>query len=180
MAWNYLCIPKLQRLRPWSLGLYNRFHTTPYIGCRCLSMLGSKLIHVSNRSSLSLGFVIMNINCQRTIAKKLRHMIDIIKPNVINRKEYWLKPNITSSQVFRLEDFQVTWNDRTNWKGGGVFIMETEAWVHSPSPGQNGCHFCRRHFWIAFYWMKMIEFRFQFHWNGFPGVQLTRSQHLFR
>ena len=32
----------------------------------------------------------------------------------------------------------------------------------------------------AFLWMKMIEFRFEFHWNVFPGVHLTLSQHWFR
>ena len=32
---------------------------------------------------------------------------------------------------------------------------------------------------IAFPWMKIREFRFQFHWNMFPGVQLTISQHWF-
>ena len=28
-----------------------------------------------------------------------------------------------------------------------------------------------------FSWMKMVEFKFKFHWNLFPGVQLTISQH---
>ena len=32
----------------------------------------------------------------------------------------------------------------------------------------------------AFSWMKMMEFRFEFHWNLFPEVQLTISQHWFR
>ena len=32
----------------------------------------------------------------------------------------------------------------------------------------------------AFSWMKMIKFRFEFHWNLFPWVQLTISQHWFR
>ena len=32
----------------------------------------------------------------------------------------------------------------------------------------------------AYAWMKMIEFRFKFHWNLFPGVQLTISQHWFK
>ena len=30
----------------------------------------------------------------------------------------------------------------------------------------------------AFYWMKMYWFRLRFHWNLFPRVQLTISQHL--
>ena len=32
----------------------------------------------------------------------------------------------------------------------------------------------------AFSWMKIIEFRVKFHWNLFPGVQSTISQHWFR
>ena len=35
-------------------------------------------------------------------------------------------------------------------------------------------------FWNAFTWMKVIKFRFKFHWNLFPGVQLTINQHWFR
>ena len=34
-------------------------------------------------------------------------------------------------------------------------------------------------FSFAFSWMKMIELRFIFHWNMFPGVWLTISQHWF-
>ena len=33
---------------------------------------------------------------------------------------------------------------------------------------------------IAFSWMKMLEFRFNFHWSLFLRVQLTTSQHWFR
>ena len=32
----------------------------------------------------------------------------------------------------------------------------------------------------AFSWMKMLEFRFKFHWSLFLRVQLTTFQHLFR
>ena len=32
----------------------------------------------------------------------------------------------------------------------------------------------------AFSWMKMYKFRVRFHWNLFPRVQLTISQHWFR
>ena len=34
--------------------------------------------------------------------------------------------------------------------------------------------------WNAFSWMKMYEFRLRFHWNLFPGVQLTIFQKWFR
>ena len=49
MGWNYLSIPKLQRLHRWSLGMHKLFHPTHYNGCNYLSMLGLKLIHVSKR-----------------------------------------------------------------------------------------------------------------------------------
>ena len=40
--------------------------------------------------------------------------------------------------------------------------------------------FWQRTLSIAFSWMKKIEFRFKLHWNMFPGIQLTISQHGFR
>ena len=47
MRWNYLPVPKLQWLYRWSLGMDKQYHPTLYNGCNYLSMLGSKLIHVS-------------------------------------------------------------------------------------------------------------------------------------
>ena len=35
-------------------------------------------------------------------------------------------------------------------------------------------------FSVAFSWMKILEFRFKFHWNVFLRVQLTISQHWCR
>ena len=49
MGWNYLSIPKLQRLHRWSLGMDKQFHPIFYNGCNYLSMLGLKLNHVSKR-----------------------------------------------------------------------------------------------------------------------------------
>ena len=40
--------------------------------------------------------------------------------------------------------------------------------------------FWKTKIWNAFSWMKMIELWFKFHWNSFPGVQLTIIQHWFR
>ena len=40
--------------------------------------------------------------------------------------------------------------------------------------------FCQTTFSVAFSWVKIVEFRLKFHWNTFPGVQLTISQHWFR
>ena len=47
MGWNYLSIPKLQRLHRWSLGMDKQFHPTVYYVCSYL--LGLKLNHVSKR-----------------------------------------------------------------------------------------------------------------------------------
>ena len=56
MGWNnYLSIPKLQRLHCWSLGMDRLFHSTLHTGCNYLSMLGSKLNHVSKRSPCYLS-----------------------------------------------------------------------------------------------------------------------------
>ena len=39
MWWNYLSIPKLQRLHRWSLWMDKLFHPTLYNGCNYLSMM---------------------------------------------------------------------------------------------------------------------------------------------
>ena len=49
MWWNYWSTPKLQRLRSWSLGIDKSFQHTLYNGCDYVSMLGSKLNHVSKK-----------------------------------------------------------------------------------------------------------------------------------
>ena len=49
VGWNYLVIPKPQRLHRWSLGMGKSFHPTFYNGCDYLSLLGLKLNHVSKR-----------------------------------------------------------------------------------------------------------------------------------
>ena len=53
MGWNYLSIPKLQRLHRWSLGMDKYFHPMHHNGCNYLSMLGLKLNHVSKRGHRS-------------------------------------------------------------------------------------------------------------------------------
>ena len=47
MGWNYLSIPKLQRLHCWSLGINIYFIPTYCNGCNYSSMLRLKFIHVS-------------------------------------------------------------------------------------------------------------------------------------
>ena len=47
MGWNYLSIPKLQRLHRWSLGMDKKSHPLLYWACDYLSMLVLKLNHIS-------------------------------------------------------------------------------------------------------------------------------------
>ena len=54
MGWNYLSIPKLQRLHRWSLGMDKKFRPILYWVCNYISMLGLKLNHVSKRGHWSV------------------------------------------------------------------------------------------------------------------------------
>ena len=56
MAWNYLSVPKLQRLNRWSLGMDKWFHPTLHRACDYLSLLGLKLSHVSKRGHRTRGW----------------------------------------------------------------------------------------------------------------------------
>ena len=47
------------------------------------------------------------------------------------------------------------------------------------SPWTKWLPFLQRTLSNEFSWMKMVEFRFELHWNLFPGVQLTVKQHWF-
>ena len=49
MGWNYLSIPKLQRLHHWSLEMDKQFHVKYYNGWNYLFMLGLKSINFSKR-----------------------------------------------------------------------------------------------------------------------------------
>ena len=64
---------------------------------------------------------------------------------------------------------------------GASWSIQLYCCINSSPPGQNGRHSaCQTTFLNAFSWMKMTESQFKFHWNLFPGVQLTISQHWFR
>ena len=63
----------------------------------------------------------------------------------------------------------------TNSAKGLVLCTKPETHTNSSSPGRNGRHFWQMTIWYAFSWMKMIEFRFECHWNLLPGVQLTTN-----
>ena len=62
-----------------------------------------------------------------------------------------------------------------------VWLSLTNKYGHSHStylPLDNMAPFLQTTFQNTFYWITMIEFLFAFHWNLFPGVQLTTlAQH---
>ena len=78
MGWNYLSVPKLQRLHRWSLVIDKWFHPTYDNGFDYLSMLWLKLIHVSKRGQVSAKMVrwcLVHIDtCRRSITLRVDRM----------------------------------------------------------------------------------------------------------
>ena len=103
--------------------------------------------------------------------------------------EYWqlthlpLDKMATISQIIFSDAFFVSWMKSLQWRKYFMHlkgIRQNKMNIFNSSfPRQNGLQFGRQHFNV-FSWMEMIEFRLKFHWNLFPGVQLTISQHCFR
>ena len=58
LGWNYLSIPRLQRLHSWSSGMDYQFHPTHFWLCDYLSRLILKLIYVSKRGPMNMATVI--------------------------------------------------------------------------------------------------------------------------
>ena len=86
---------------------------------------------------------------------------------------YWEKAyDITSANSWEVTHIMVSANI--------VFQQLRSLSIISSLPGQNGRHFWQTKFSNAFSWMKVIQFWFKFHWNLFPGIQLTINQNWFR
>ena len=64
----------------------------------------------------------------------------------------------------------------TSW---WIYVICVNISFNSSPPGQNGHYFGRWQFQMHFFY-KSDRIRFEFHWNLFPEVQLTISQHWFR
>ena len=60
-GWNYLSIPKFQRLYRWGFGMDKKFNPTIYNGCDYLSMLRLKLNHVSKKEPQVCGSICTKI-----------------------------------------------------------------------------------------------------------------------
>ena len=75
MGWNYLSIPKLQRLHRLSLGMDKLFHPTLSNRCNELSMPGLKLNHVSKSGQCGQRYLIQTSKTEHVHSKLLRlHM----------------------------------------------------------------------------------------------------------
>ncbi|XP_053389502.1 uncharacterized protein LOC123526856, partial [Mercenaria mercenaria] len=73
---------------------------------------------------------ILNINC-RSVKNKipdLHLMVDQVKPDIICLTETWLKPGVSSSEIFPdTLNYSVCRDDRCGGQGGGVMIAISKA-----------------------------------------------------
>ena len=61
MGWNYISIPRFQRLHRWSLGMDQQFHPTHYNGSNYLSMLRLQLYHsVKGATDVKVSSIYIN------------------------------------------------------------------------------------------------------------------------
>ena len=75
----------------------------------------------------------------------------------------------------------MVWRLKQYWSSSLTHICGTSGrWVNTLRPRQNGSPFSRRHFKIAFSWMKIYELHLRFHWSLFLGVWLRIFQHWFK
>ena len=95
MRWNYLSIPKLQRLHRWSLGM-DKFHPIHYNGCNYLSMLGLKLNHVSKSGHRRILEIQSMRQCVDTLSpgQNCHHFADDIFKCTFLNENIWISINI--------------------------------------------------------------------------------------
>ena len=121
MGWNYLSIPKLQRLHRWSLGMDKYFHPTHYNGCDYLSMLGLKLNHVSKRGHRCCMWVCC------TVLKY--HWIVTIEQNSYL---HYAVAFFFSGDVFWLDVYlPVTLSIKHTYQRQGTVSISLQSWIRS-------------------------------------------------
>ena len=67
---------------------------------------------------------VLNMNCRSVVDKKLelKYLTDQTKPDIIAGTESWLNPTHFNNEIFDTETYSIFRKDRTNKKGGGVFL----------------------------------------------------------
>lgn len=62
---------------------------------------------------------------------ELHQVINQVKPDIIVGMESWLNPEINNSEIFPNNMFSIYRKDRTNRKGGGVFLAISNNLISS-------------------------------------------------
>ena len=67
---------------------------------------------------------IINVNCRSVFEKRLelKYLTDQTMPDIIAGTESWLTDNYSNNEVFDTDTYSIFRKDRTNRKGGGVFL----------------------------------------------------------
>ena len=94
MRWDYLSIPKLQRLHRWSLGMDKQFHPTFHNGWDYISMLGLKLNHVSKRGHRPQWVNSVLVNTLRP-RQNGRHFADDMFKCIFLNENVWIPIEIS-------------------------------------------------------------------------------------
>ena len=96
---------------------------------------------------------------------------------IINTSLLWKTNNRKWSPYFSGSRW-LFWITSCDLWGSVISSPECISCVHFNTlrPRQHGRHFQTK-FWNGSFWMKICEFRFQFHWNLILEVQLTIFQH---
>ena len=106
MGWNYLSIPKLQRLHRWSLGMDKQFRPILYWVCNYISMLGLKLNHVIKSGPMRQTSITKPIRYLWTIHENdPRNVVDTRVLMGIFTARNWKMRKINSSKIaFAIKD----------------------------------------------------------------------------
>ena len=105
VGWNYLSIPKLQRLHRWSLRIDKYIYPTLFNGCNYLSMLVLKLIHLSKRGQWSLAINDSSNDLSAKVSKSL--------PEPMLTK-YRLEHCVHTSVTVELKNPEVTFHENAD------------------------------------------------------------------
>ena len=139
MEWNYLSIPKLQRLHRWSLGMDKQFHPTHYWVCDYLSMLGLKLNHVSKRGPWYSHWDFLLWKYGNFTEPHMSFLSNIL---LQNQYEYMWRIFISSSINISLriaengDEYRSTWNSKVNLPSSTA--NQQTRWATSMNMGRHG------------------------------------------
>ena len=133
MGWNYLSIPKLQRLHRWSLRMDKQFHPTLYQACNYLYMLGLKLNHVSKRGhSQWTGSSLVQIRtCQCPMSQIwIKSQNHTTLHSWSCSSKYWLQ-KVTLAIMIRLQTARIRHWQQPTWELSRIFLTPVTSWFRN-------------------------------------------------